>query len=210
MGITGLLLCGFLVTHLGGNLLMFIGDGEAYNNYADALHKQEVLIKVAEVILLGLFLLHLYLAFSLSRSNRVARSTRYQVQRSKEGSEHAPFQADTWMLISGMVVLVFLIVHLSDFHFGTSVDLYTPEERAVMTPFERAIVVLTNPIRVLLYIAGAAFLCFHLLHGFSSAFRSLGLSHPKYNYFIRGVGYFFAAIFGAGFAIFPLWAYFTQ
>jgi succinate dehydrogenase / fumarate reductase cytochrome b subunit len=58
----------------------------------------------------------------------------------------------------------------------------------------------------LVYIIGTVFLAFHLSHGFSSAFRSLGISHPKYNQFLRKLGYVFAVIFGLGFATFPIWA----
>ena len=72
MGITGLLLCGFLVTHLAGNLLMLVSP-DAYNGYAHALHSNELLIKFAEVGLLVLFVTHLYLAFATSRENRQAR-----------------------------------------------------------------------------------------------------------------------------------------
>lgn len=209
MGITGLLLCGFLVTHLAGNLLMYVG-ADVYNNYAEALHKQEWLIKTAEVGLLVIFLLHLYLAYSLWGQNSSARDVKYEVQKTKEGAEIAPVRVDAWMLLSGIVVFVFLIVHLSDFHFGTSTDIYTAEENAAMEPFDKAILVLANPVRVLVYIAGTVFLCAHLSHGFSSAFRSLGISHPKYNRCLRILGYFFAGIFGLGFTTFPIWAKFLR
>ncbi|MCA9068645.1 MAG: succinate dehydrogenase cytochrome b subunit [Planctomycetaceae bacterium] len=208
MGITGLLLCGFLVTHLAGNLLMYVGDGRVYNDYAHTLHSQEGLIKVAEVWLLVIFALHLFLAFSLSRSNRSARGISYQVKKHKEGSESSPLQLDSWMLISGVAVFVFLLVHLSDFHFSTSMDLYSKEDLQSMEPFDKAVAVLTNPLRVGIYCAGTVFLAAHLAHGVASAFRSLGISHTKYNYCIRVLGYIFAVIFGLGFFTFPVWVYF--
>ncbi len=207
MGITGLLLCGFLVTHLAGNLLMYVSPA-VYNEYAHTLHKQEVLIKVAEVGLLVLFGLHLYLAFSLTKHNRDARGVAYEVSKTKNGSEQAPVRTDAWMMWSGVVILGFLIVHLSDFHLESSPDIaYKTEAGEHKEPFAKAIAVLTNPIHAGIYIAGTIFLCAHLSHGFSSAFRSLGISHPKYNRFIRVLGYFFAVIFGLGFATFPIWAY---
>jgi succinate dehydrogenase / fumarate reductase cytochrome b subunit len=201
-----LLLCGFLVTHLAGNLLMYISPA-VYNEYAHTLHKQEMLIVVAELGLLALFVLHLWLAFSLTMQNRDARGVQYEVQKSKEGAEQAPARTDTWMMLSGLVVLGFLIVHLSDFHFESSPDIaYKTEEGEVKEPFDKAIAVLTNPLRALVYCAGAVFLCAHLSHGFSSAFRSLGISHPKYNRCIRSFGYVFAVVFGLGFASFAIWA----
>jgi len=205
MGITGLLLCGFLVTHLAGNLLMYVG-ANVYNNYAHTLHQQEWLIKTAEVGLLAIFVLHLYLAFSLSKQNKDARGVPYQVKKPKEGAETIPTRPDAWMFWSGLAVFVFLLFHLSDFHFGTSADIYDTEKAAAMEPFDKAILVLSNPSRILIYVAGTVFLCAHLMHGFSSAFRSLGISHPKYNRCIRNLGYFFAVIFGLGFATFPIWA----
>lgn len=206
MGITGLLLCGFLVTHLAGNLLMYVG-ADVYNNYAHTLHQQEWLIKTAEVILLAIFLLHLYLALSLSKDNNSARGVAYAVKKPKEGAEQIPTRPDTWMMISGLIVLVFLLFHLSDFHFGTSADVYDTDEFASIEPFDKAVMVLTNPLRTAIYVVGTVVLCFHLLHGFSSAFRSLGISHPKYNRCIRIFGYFFAVIFGLGFVTFPIWAW---
>jgi succinate dehydrogenase / fumarate reductase cytochrome b subunit len=206
MGITGLLLCGFLVTHLAGNMLMNVSP-TANNNYAHALHGQEWLVVIAEIGLLILFLLHLWLAFDLTRMNRQARQVSYEQKKTKEGAELAPARADTWMLISGMVVLGFLIVHLADFHFEASPDIaYKTESGEHKEPFDKAIAVLKNPIRAVVYVAGTIFLAFHLSHGFSSAFRSLGISHPKYNQLIRNLGYLFAVIFGLGFATFPIWA----
>lgn len=206
MGITGLLLCGFLVTHLAGNLLMYVSP-DVYNNYAHSLHEQEWLIVIAEIGLLVLFLLHLWLAFDLARMNRRARLVSYEAKRTKEGAELAPARADTWMLLSGLFVLGFLLVHLADFHFELSPDIaYETEAGNPKEPFDKAIAVLTNPIRALVYIVGTVFLAFHLSHGFSSAFRSLGISHPKYNQFLRRLGYVFAVIFGLGFATFPIWA----
>lgn len=212
MGITGLLLCGFLVTHLAGNLLMYVGDGQVYNDYAETLHSRPELIKAAEVALLILFLLHLGLAVSLSLANNSARGTSYQVKKHKEGAETAPFQLENWMLASGFIVLVFLIFHLSDFHFSTSTDLYSAEDLEKMkhNHFKKAITVLEDPLRVAVYCLGTSALCLHLLHGFSSAFRSLGISHPKYNSCIRTAGYIFAVVFGLGFITFPIWVYFLR
>lgn len=206
MGITGLLLCGFLVTHFAGNLLMYVSP-EVYNNYAHTLHEQEWLIVVAEMGLLILFVLHLWLAFDLARINYQARQIAYAEKKTKEGAELAPARADTWMLLSGLIVLGFLLVHLADFHFEKSPDIaYTTGEGVPKEPFEKAMTVLKNPYRAVIYCVGTIALAFHLSHGFSSAFRSLGISHPKYNQLIRNLGYIFAVIFGLGFATFPIWA----
>lgn len=208
MAITGLLLCGFLVTHLAGNLLMYVGP-EAYNNYAHTLHSQEWLIKIAEFGLLVIFVLHLWLAFATAKQNRSARGVGYEVSRTKEGSEIAPARVDAWMLWSGVVVLIFVLWHLRDFAFQLGPDdYYETADGTVMEPYDKASAILGKPWTLVVYIVGTVALCAHLAHGFNSAFRSLGISHPRYNRCIRIVGYFFAVIFGLGFATFPIWFYF--
>lgn len=206
MGITGLLLCGFLVTHFAGNVLMLIGP-EAYNHYAHTLHSQEWLVKIAEFGLLVIFVLHLWLALAVTKQNRSARDVSYEVSRTKEGAEIAPARADAWMMWSGVVVLIFLLWHLRDFTFQLGPDdYYETADGTVMEPYDKALAILRHPSTLVVYVVGTVALCFHLMHGFSSAFRSLGISHPKYNGFIRKLGYVFAVIFGLGFATFPIWA----
>lgn len=203
MAVTGLLLCGFLVAHLAGNLLMLVGP-KAYNTYAHTLHSQEWFVKLMEVGLLAVFLLHLGLAFSLSRQNKAARGNRaYSVKRHKEGAEHnAPAGVDSWMLVSGLIVLAFIGLHLTDFTFELSgSEFYEGKE-----PYEKAVALLSVNWRAGVYIIGCLFLCAHLLHGFASAFKSLGISHPKYSPIIQVVGYLFAIVFGLGFVTFPVFA----
>src|SRR4029077_15657222 len=91
MAITGLALCGFLVVHLGGNLLLYVG-AEKYNHYAHTLHAQEHLLLVAEIGLLILFAGHIWLAFSTKIENDAARPVGYAMRRSKmdEGPLAAP------------------------------------------------------------------------------------------------------------------------
>jgi len=90
MAITGLALCGFLIVHLGGNLLLYVG-AEKYNQYAHALHAQELLLLVAEIGLLILFVGHIWLAFSTKSENDSARPVDYAMRRSK--MEEGPFAA---------------------------------------------------------------------------------------------------------------------
>jgi succinate dehydrogenase / fumarate reductase, cytochrome b subunit len=208
MAITGLLLCGFLVTHLAGNLLMYLGP-EAYNNYTHALHNQEWLVKIAEFGLLVIFVLHLWLAFAVAKQNRAARDVSYAVNRTKEGAEIAPARVDAWMMWSGVIVLIFLLYHLWDFTFEWGPDsYYKMGDGNVVEPYDKASAILSNTWTLGVYVVGTIALCAHLAHGFSSAFRSLGISHPRYNRCIRILGYFFAVIFGLGFATFPIWFYF--
>lgn len=217
MGITGLLLCGFLVTHLAGNLLMLVGR-DAYNGYAHALHSNELLIKFAEVGLLVLFVTHIYLAFATSRENRQARGpvgydqqvTKIENQNMTHPTALAP---KNWMFVTGAVVLAFVLLHLYDFTLelrtDQSIDYEATAElhgEQVPDAFGKAVSLLKTPLSCVVYLVGCLFLGWHLGHGFSSAFQSLGINHPRYNGLIRYSGIAFAIAIGGGFALFPLWA----
>lgn len=201
MGITGLLLCGFLVVHLAGNFLMFAG-AEPYNAYAHKLHSLGGLLVVAEVLLLLLFIAHVTLAFVTTLENRAARKHNYAVKQSKRDEPLLQTEAHNWMFISGAVVLCFIILHLLDFRF--EFRLPGPEDEA---PFDKALRILQNPITIAGYLVGVTVLGFHLVHGFSSAFQSIGINHPKYNRLIECIGVLFAIVIALGFASLPLWAF---
>jgi succinate dehydrogenase / fumarate reductase cytochrome b subunit len=203
MAITGLALCGFLVVHLGGNLLLYV-SAEKYNSYAHALHAQEILLWVAEIGLAILFLGHIILALTTDAENRAARPAGYAMRRSKmeEGPLAAP--ASATMMVTGVVVLAFLLVHLSDFRMFTwrhDAELVNAE------PFVKVLVILRNPISFMVYIVGSAFLGYHVLHGFQSACQTLGLNHPKYTPLILTLSFVFAVTVAVGFGSFPLWAW---
>ena len=215
MGITGLLLCGFLVAHLAGNLLLYVPDkvkdGEshnAYNDYAHALHEQEGLLMVAETGLFALFAAHIALAFVTARENRNARPVSYGKVQSKQKGRKIMDGArpDTWMFVTGAIIFAFLILHLSDFKLELRPDVdYSGKE-----PFDKALMILQTPLSAVMYCVGAVAIIAHLSHGFSSAFQSLGVNHPKYNRLIKCVGILFAVAVGAGFLSFPVWANFIM
>lgn len=202
MAITGLALCGFLVVHLGGNLLLYVG-AEKYNNYAHALHAQDILLKVAEIGLLVLFLGHLWMALTTALENNAARPIDYAVRQSKR--DEGPFAkpASAVMMVTGVVVLAFLALHLMDFRF----PMRHRSEIADLQPYEKALVFLRDPLSSLVYVVGSLVLGYHVLHGFQSAFQTLGINHPKYTPAIKFLSVVFAVIVAAGFASFPVWAW---
>lgn len=210
MAITGLLLCGFLVVHLAGNLLLFVG-AEAYNAYAHKLHDNEGLLMIAEVGLFVLFIIHLILAVRLTVDNRIARGKDYLDRKNKAENEVSKFRPDTWMLLSGLVVLGFICLHLIDFKMEARPDadhtLYTTPDGTPVEPFDKAVNLLRTPLTAFGYLVGCLFLFAHLSHGFSSAFQTLGANHPKYNTLIKRTGLAFAVLIGLGFASFVVWAW---
>ena len=206
MGITGLLLCGFLVVHLAGNFLLYRGPG-AYDAYAEALHQQEWLVKLGEAALLVLFGLHIVLAFVTWGENNSSRPVNYETRRSKQEGRVISLAPSYWMMVTGLVVLVFLIVHVGEFTLNLWHQPPQSEGEEVL-PFDKALYIMRQPVSWVIYVVGSLFLLIHLVHGFGSAFRSLGLEHPKYSPLIWWFGVFFAVVVGLGFLSFPIWAMF--
>lgn len=198
MGVTGLLLCGFLVAHLAGNLLLFAG-AEPFNNYAHALHAQWELLAVAELGLLILFLAHVYLAVTTAIGNNRSRTEQYALKQTKVPGR--VIGANSWMFASGAVVLGFVILHLIDMRFALRSDLTYLNESHPEAPYQNTVTVLSNPISRIIYFVGVVILGVHLSHGFASAFQSIGLNHPKYMPLIKWIGKIFAVVIAVGFAL---------
>ena len=188
----GLLLCGFLITHLAGNLFLLVG-ATAFNHYAETLEKNP-LLPIAEIGLFALFLLHIVTSLILRVQDKQARPIAYDHKQSKGGS--------TWgsstMAISGSLILIFLIVHIKTFKFGDQSD----------GIFHLVVSSFKNPLYAGFYVLAMAGLGLHLSHGFQSAFRTFGLSHPKYMCLVKKIGWGFALLISAGFAMLPIWAFF--
>jgi succinate dehydrogenase / fumarate reductase cytochrome b subunit len=197
MGITGLLLCGFLVAHLAGNLLLFLG-ARPFNEYAHQLHAQWELLAIAEAGLLLLFLAHLYLAVSTTIGNFKARREQYSLKQTKIPGRI--IGANSWMFASGAVVLGFIILHLIDMRFALRPDLKYLVESDPEAAYKNTLAVISNPVSRLVYLVGVIVLGVHLSHGFASAFQSIGLNHPKYMPLIKVVGKVFAVAIAIGFA----------
>lgn len=206
VAITGLGLVGFLITHLLGNLQIFAatetpGHYAAIDDYAEALHAVPGLA-LAEAGLLLFFLLHIALVFRLTMANRSARGDAdYAVKRSKRKGGWFEALAGRTMAISGIVLLVFLVIHIAHFRLKRSA-VHGPEATAQISTL--IMDTLSNPVWAVLYIVGSLLVGFHLYHGFHSAFRSLGLNHRKYTPLIERIGFALAIILALGFVSIPL------
>lgn len=191
VALTGLLLAGFLVFHLSANLTLFADDtGETFTHYAESIEGNP-LLPVAEIGLALLFLAHIVMAVRVSLQNREARGSAYRVR----GNRGARTAGSATMILTGLVVLLFLLVHLWDFRF-------TKDHAADLAPLVRER--LTGVTGFLIYLAGVAALGLHLSHGLRSALQSLGANHPKYELLIRRGGTALALLFALGFASFPI------
>ncbi len=210
MAISGLALCGFLVAHLGGNLKLYAGE-QAFNDYAHALHSLGPLLAAAEVGLFATFLLHISLALSTAAMNRTARRKDYFMKETKQGLFILPGGgASTWMMVTGLVVLGFLVVHIIDMKLKIDpfVD-YSPSFNAEKVPeneFRVVKSVLSTPINAVIYFCGLLALGIHLSHGVRSALQTLGVNHKRWNFLLRSVCVVFAWAIALGFMSLVVWA----
>ncbi len=194
MALTGAGLGFFLLIHLLGNLTAFTGR-QTFLAYAEHLHSLGPLIPLFEAILFLLFAMHLTLAILLYLENLRARPRRYLVYRRRASSWGARS-----MPYTGAVILVFVLVHLANFHF-------TNQEVNIADLVRST---LQRPGYGLFYILCLAALGLHLSHGFWSMFQSLGLSHPRYEPLLRNGALAISLLIGALFILIPALAMLWQ
>jgi len=206
MAITGIMLLGFVLTHMIGNLKMYLG-AEDYNHYAEFLREllvpilpRTVLLWLLRFGLIGAVLLHIHAAYSLTVMNRKARSVKYQSPRDYQ---IANFASRT-MRWTGIIVALFVLWHLADLTWGTvnaiggdGVFVRGDAYGNVVRSLERV------PVAVLYIVANIA-LGTHLFHGVWSLFQSMGWNNPRFNQWRRGIATAFATIIVVGNVSFPI------
>ncbi len=188
MALTGLGLSGFLIVHLSGNLLIYVGE-EAFNHYAAFLASQAWL-PAARIGLAGCAALHIALALSLTSRNSGARPTEYYYKAPSD----ATF-ASRSMILTGVLILIYVIIHLFNFTWDHNLG---PQGI-----YGLVVQKLSHPLYALFYIASMVVLCLHLVHGFQSAFQTFGLNHKKYTPWIKRLGIAFSILVCTGFASIP-------
>lgn len=186
MALTGVLLGGFLLIHAAGNTSILLGRS-AFLFYADHLHALGFALAAAELILLAVFLTHIVTGLLLFLQNLDARPARYAVSAGAGGRSWG----SATMPYTGIIVLLFILLHLYNFNFigGTA------------TVADIVAEVLGNPLYTILYGIGLTALALHISHGFWSMFQSGGISHPKYDPFIRTCAWLFCGLIIAVFGI---------
>ncbi|MBI1930989.1 MAG: succinate dehydrogenase cytochrome b subunit [Ignavibacteriales bacterium] len=197
MAITGLSLLFFLVIHLVNNLLLFAGP-EVFNKNVEQLESIKPIIRVVEVVLLLIFALHIYNALKLYFENKKAKPLKYAVDAS---SQNSTFYS-RYMTVSGIIILVFLIIHLATFWKTFNFDAHKLE---VEFPFYTIVQdAFANPIISIFYIVVMIFLGIHLNHAFQSAFQTFGLRNKKFTWVIEKFGTLIAIVITIGFASIPV------
>ncbi len=175
VAITGLIWVGYVIGHLLGNLQVFLGP-EPINEYAAFLHSIPVGLWIARIVLIAALVLHIVLTIKLTVENRAARPERYQ----KRAYVQATLASRT-MMLSGPLVLAFIIFHL--LHFTTrdiNRDYRTWVDGAGNTDVYRMLIAgFSSPLISGFYALAVVLLCIHLSHGFSSLAQTLGINSKK-------------------------------
>jgi len=205
IGVTGLALFVYLITHLAGNAIIFFGQ-DAFNAYAHTLISNPLIV-VVEIGLLLVFLLHIYKTLTMWMGNQAARPVGY-TQKKLAGYTSRKSLASSTMIGSGLLTLLFVVVHVKQFKYGSY---YLVEGReAVRDLYRTEIEVFSSPLWVAFYVICTLVVGLHLRHGIASGFQSMGLDHPRYTKRLVIWGIIGAVVIAGGLAMIPVWVYFKR
>lgn len=199
MALTGLMLIIFLIVHFIGNMTLYFG-ADAFNAYVEALDAVKPLIRVIEVVLASVFIIHIFSGIRLWYQNKQAKGINYTVNAAKENST----LFSRTMVVSGSIVFIFLVLHLSTFFVKFNFTGHAAPG-AHLDYYEVVVSYFNMVWYSILYIIAMVLLGFHLNHGFQSAFQTFGWNHSKYFGFIQKVGTVYAVIMALGFASIPVY-----
>lgn len=209
IALTGLFLCLFLVVHLSANCILLLPEAIAkdlYNTYSTTL-RESLFIKIIAYLLYLSIILHAVYALLITLHNRKAKPQKYFLNNSKENSTWASKN----MGVLGILILIFIIIHLTNFWariklgLGNEVMLDVYGNKDV---YEVTHSLFQNIYFVLFYTLISIPLAFHLHHGLKSAFKTLGFYHKKGLKIIANIALVYAVIIGFGFGIIPFIVYF--
>jgi succinate dehydrogenase / fumarate reductase cytochrome b subunit len=200
MAATGVLLFGFVIGHLLGNLLMFAGP-DAMNSYAQFLKEKGLLLWGARSVILVVFVAHIASAFRVWRQNRAARPEPYDVSR---------FLVTTYaartIMISGILVLAFVIYHLMHFTLGVTdpAGFQLVDSQGRHNVHAMVIRGFSSVPIAAMYLVAVLILGMHLSHGVTSLFQTIGLHGAKFSRFTSKLGPLCGILIFVGYASIPL------
>jgi succinate dehydrogenase / fumarate reductase cytochrome b subunit len=218
MALTGLFLISFLIVHVGLNACIFADlkwfnpedNGEMFNKAAHFMGST-IVTRILEIVLFLGFIVHIIQGYAVELKNRGRRSKGYQVDLGSRGS--------TWysrsMAILGTLIFLYLIMHVAQFWVPSritgleEVSYADAPGKMYHNLFLRMYDVFQSPLIVVLYLIGVLSLAYHLAHGFSSSFRSMGVHNRKYLTMLKGLGYGFTIIVCLLFALMPISMHFN-
>ena len=215
MAITGIFLITFLVVHVGLNASIWANDDGKMFNAAAHFMGSMIVIRLMEIVLMAGIIIHIVQGFALTASNNSKRKIGYAVSYGNKGSKWYSRS----MGLLGTLLLLFLIMHLYHFwvpsRFGEAVGMPLTKvtyaavageslEANYHNLYAQMLIVFRSPLVVFLYVLGCISLAYHLMHGFQSAFRTLGVHNPKYTKMLTFAGNVFSIVVCSGFAMMPI------
>src|SRR3954451_3574640 len=204
IGITGVLLVFYLLIHIGGNLVVFLGPA-AFNKYAFTLESNPIL-PLIELILLSWFVVHIYKTVRMFLQNQSARPVAYVKKKSAGHTTRKTFASST-MIVSGLWLLAFLLIHVKAFHDGWGQQYEWPQGGRDL--YRQEMETFQNPLMVGFYVISMLVVGSHLWQGIWSGFQSLGADKPAWTRFILPSGKTIAVLIAGGFIVIALWAHFV-
>jgi succinate dehydrogenase / fumarate reductase cytochrome b subunit len=203
MAVTGLAWCGFVLTHMLGNLLTLVGP-DAYNMYG---HKivTNPFIYIAEAGLVFTLLLHIVFAIWTQWENRTARPVAYAVSPKGKGGVSP---ASKTLALSGLLILVFLVLHIITFKFGAYYTYRHSSGEEIRDLYRLMGETFVFPAWTLWYLLCLFVLFLHLSHALASSLRTLGLAVAEKKLLCLSRG--FALLVAVGFAVNPIYFYFIK
>ena len=205
MALSGLFFCSFLLVHMAGNVLMYVG-ADAFNTYTSIM-STATFAKVLEVLMVLLFAVHVYTSAVLTIENRSARPEKYAMDVS---AGKRTFMSSN-MFVTGSIVLAFVIFHLIYFKYGGwSNDPAAMANPDNVTMYDLVANSFSGFFYAFAYVVAVIVLGFHLNHAFQSAFQTLGINHKKYTPFLEKLGTLYSFVIALGFASFPVYFFISQ
>lgn len=207
MALTGLFLCFFLVIHLLGNLQLLLAADKAsvsFNNYSTLL-SGNIFIKIIAYILYFSIIAHAVDALVITVKNRKT-AAKYAYDERK----HASKWYSRNMGILGTVLLIFLVIHFKDFWYVYKFGALPLDKNGNKNLYVIVVNAFHSWWYVCIYVVSMFALGFHLLHGFKSAVRTLGLYHPRYARYVEIFGVVYSYTLTIGFSFIPVYVYITQ
>ena len=209
MALSAMFLLLFLIMHLSVNLLSVFGENGPFNEASYFMGYNPLVQYVMQPVLIFAVFFHFILGFVLEIKNNKARPIKYD---SNNGAANSTWVSRN-MVISGLVILAFLVLHMYDFWLHEMIYKYVPGDGDPndLTRFWGELhEKFESPIRVGFYVVAFVLLGLHLAHGFQSSFQSLGARHPKYTPIIKAFGNWYSILIPAGFIFIAIFHFVTQ
>ena len=207
MSLAGLFLITFLLVHLGLNLILLIDKSRDTFNLAAHFMGTNPVVKILEVVLFGGFIIHIIWGVILFFQNQAARPQAYAIGTNSQESIFSKY-----MIHTGALVFVFLVIHLIDFWVKSRFVGGLPEINIGGTMYEDlgslVLAKFADPAITGIYVLLLLFMGFHLDHAFQSALQSIGINHSKYTPFFKAFSRFLAVVITVGYITIPLAIYF--